>query len=66
MGEHGDVGDGTPPAALALRDRLQARGIPTTPVLSPGRYAPSVRTFLFPDPSGLLLKASWSQTGPVR
>ena len=52
-------------AALALRDRLQAHGIPTTPVLTPGRNAPNVRTFLFPDPSGLLLKATWSQTGPV-
>jgi catechol 2,3-dioxygenase-like lactoylglutathione lyase family enzyme len=48
-------------AALALRERLQARGIPTTPVLTPGRHAPSVRTFLFPDPSGLLLKATWTQ-----
>jgi catechol 2,3-dioxygenase-like lactoylglutathione lyase family enzyme len=49
---------------LALRERLQARGIPTTPVLSPGRYAPSARMFLFPDPSGLLLKAIWTQTSP--
>lgn len=49
-------------AGLALRERLQARGIPTTPILSPGRYAPSVRMFLFPDPSGLLLKATWTQT----
>ena len=49
-------------AALALRDRLQARGVPTTPVLTPGRNAPSARTFLFPDPSGLLIKAIWIQT----
>jgi catechol 2,3-dioxygenase-like lactoylglutathione lyase family enzyme len=51
-------------AALALRDRLQERGIPTTPVLTPGRNAPSARTFLFPDPSGMLIKAVWIQTGP--
>lgn len=51
-------------AALALRDRLQERGIPITPVLTPGRYAPSARMFLFPDPSGLLIKAFWTQSGP--
>jgi catechol 2,3-dioxygenase-like lactoylglutathione lyase family enzyme len=50
-------------AALALRDRLHARGVPTTPVLTPGRYAPGARTFLFPDPSGLLIKALWTQAG---
>ena len=45
--------------ALALRERLLARGVPMTPVLEPGRFAPMVRMFLFPDPSGLLLKATW-------
>ena len=43
--------------ALALRERLLAHGVPMTPVL--GRFAPMVRMFLFPDPSGLLLKATW-------
>jgi catechol 2,3-dioxygenase-like lactoylglutathione lyase family enzyme len=51
-------------AALALRERLQARGIPTTPVLTPGRHAPSMRIFLFPDQSGLLIKACWTQASP--
>ena len=46
-------------AALALRERLLARGVPMTPVLEPGRFAPMVRMFLFQDPSGLLLKATW-------
>ena len=46
-------------AALALRERLSAHGVPMTPVLEPGRFAPMVRMFLFPDPSGLLLKATW-------
>ena len=46
-------------AAVALRARLLARGIPTTPIWEPGRLAPGVRIFLFPDPSGLLLKATW-------
>jgi len=45
--------------ALALRERLLAHGVPMTPVLEPGRFAPMVRMFLFPDPSGLLLKATW-------
>jgi catechol 2,3-dioxygenase-like lactoylglutathione lyase family enzyme len=49
-------------AALALHERLVAGGVPTTPVLEPGRFAPGVRTFLFQDPSGLLLKATWSRT----
>lgn len=46
-------------SALAMRERLQARGVPMTPVLTPGRNAPGARTFLFPDPSGLLIKAIW-------
>jgi catechol 2,3-dioxygenase-like lactoylglutathione lyase family enzyme len=46
-------------AALALRDRLSARGVPITPILEPGRFAPMARMFLFPDPSGLLLKTTW-------
>ena len=46
-------------AALALRERLLARDIPMTPVIEPGRFAPGVRMFLFPDPSGLLLKPVW-------
>lgn len=46
-------------AATALRERLAARGVPMTPVLEPGRFAPGVRMFLFPDPSGLLLKPTW-------
>jgi catechol 2,3-dioxygenase-like lactoylglutathione lyase family enzyme len=46
-------------AALALRDRLVGRGVPVTPVVEPGRFAPGVRIFLFPDPSGVLLKATW-------
>ena len=54
------VADGR--TALALRERLLARGVPVTPVLEPGRFAPMARTFLFPDPSGLLLKAIWLQT----
>ena len=33
-------------AGLAQREGLQARGVPTTPVLSPGRFAPSARMFL--------------------
>lgn len=45
--------------ALALRERLLARGVAMTPVLEPGRFAPMVRMFLFQDPSGLLLKATW-------
>jgi catechol 2,3-dioxygenase-like lactoylglutathione lyase family enzyme len=45
--------------ALALRERLSACGVSMTPVLEPGRFAPTVRMFLFPDPSGLLLKATW-------
>ena len=49
-------------AGLALRERLLACGVPTTPVMKPGRFAPSARTFLFPDPSGLLLKAVWLRT----
>src|SRR5438128_2038397 len=36
-------------AALALRERLLARGVPMTPVLEPGRFAPMARMFLFPD-----------------
>ena len=48
--------------ALALRERLSAHGVPMTPVLEPGRFAPMVRMFLFPDPSGLLLKATWLRT----
>ena len=50
-------------AALALRERLVTGGVPTTPVLEPGRFAPGVRTFFFQDPSGLLLKATWLRTG---
>ena len=46
-------------AALALRERLLARQIPMTPIFEPGRFAPGVRIFLFPDPSGVLLKATW-------
>lgn len=46
-------------AALALRARLAAREVPITPVIEPGRFAPSIRMFMFPDPSGLLLKAVW-------
>jgi catechol 2,3-dioxygenase-like lactoylglutathione lyase family enzyme len=46
-------------SALLLRDRLIARNVPVTPIIEPGRFAPGVRTFLFPDPSGLLLKATW-------
>jgi len=46
-------------SALALRDRLHRRGVPMTPVWEPGRFAPGVRIFLFPDPSGVLLKATW-------
>jgi catechol 2,3-dioxygenase-like lactoylglutathione lyase family enzyme len=47
-------------AASALRERLLSRGIPTTPIIEPGRFAPGVRMFLFPDATGLLLKATWS------
>ena len=47
-------------AAQALRDRLADRGVPTTPIIEPGRFAPGIRMFLFPDPSGLLLKAVWN------
>jgi catechol 2,3-dioxygenase-like lactoylglutathione lyase family enzyme len=50
--------------ALALRERLQARGVPTMPVFTPGGNAPRARIFLFPDPSGLLIKAFWIQAGP--
>ena len=46
-------------SALVLRDRLRARDIPMTAIIEPGRFAPGVRMFLFPDPSGLLLKATW-------
>lgn len=49
-------------AAHALRDRLVGRGVPVTPIIEPGRLAPGVRMFLFPDPSGLLLKAVWLST----
>jgi catechol 2,3-dioxygenase-like lactoylglutathione lyase family enzyme len=47
-------------AALSLRERLAARAVPVTPVIEPGRFAPAIRMFLFPDPSGLLLKAVWN------
>lgn len=52
-------------AAQALRDRLAARGVPMTPILEPGRFAPGVRMFLFPDPSGILLKAVWRSGRPA-
>lgn len=48
-------------AAVALRERLLARDTPMTPIIEPGRFAPGVRMFLFPDPSGVLLKATWLQ-----
>jgi catechol 2,3-dioxygenase-like lactoylglutathione lyase family enzyme len=48
-------------AALSLRERLQAHGVPMTPIISPSRRMPTVRMFLFPDPSGMLLKATWLQ-----
>ena len=48
--------------ALTLRERLSARGVSMTPVLEPGRFAPMARMFLFQDPSGLLLKATWLRT----
>ena len=48
--------------ALALRERLSSHGVPMTPVLEPGRFAPMARMFLFQDPSGLLLKAIWLRT----
>lgn len=53
-------------AGLALRERLLARGVPMTPVMEPGRFAPLARMFLFPDPSGLLLKATWLRTEEAR
>ena len=51
--------------ALALRERLLARGVAMTPVLEPGRFAPMVRMFLFQDPSGLLLKATWLRAADI-
>jgi hypothetical protein len=35
-------------------------------VMEPGRFAPLARMFLFPDPSGLLLKATWLRTEEAR
>ena len=52
-------------AALALRDRLIARNIPVTPIIEPSRFAPGLRIFLFPDPSGLLLKPTWVRVESV-
>jgi catechol 2,3-dioxygenase-like lactoylglutathione lyase family enzyme len=57
--QHIAIGVANETAALALRERLSARGVPMTPVLEPGRLAPMIRVFLFTDPSGLLLKATW-------
>jgi catechol 2,3-dioxygenase-like lactoylglutathione lyase family enzyme len=46
-------------AAEVLRERLNSRGVPITSVIEPGRFAPGMRIFLFPDPTGILLKAVW-------
>jgi catechol 2,3-dioxygenase-like lactoylglutathione lyase family enzyme len=48
-------------AANTLRNRLQEHGVQMTPVIAPSGRMPNVRMFLFPDPSGMLLKATWLQ-----
>ena len=49
-------------AAHTLRSRLEEHGVQMTPVLAPSGRMPGVRMFLFPDPSGILLKATWLQS----